>query len=347
MMTEEKNANDKIKVSVIIPVYNVEKYLKRCVDSVLNQSFRDYEILLINDGSTDGSWKIIKDYLGKYPLQIKAYSKENGGLSSARNYALDRVNGEYVTFLDSDDYLDSDYLERLYKAAKDNNSDMVCSGQKKVGADGHTLAVLSYPVDKNPSCILRRLNISGKIYRREYIEKHHMRFADGKIYEDDPFNLVMLFLAKNFVILHYEGYNQLVRQGSITSYKIDASKMPYKALEKSIAYVVSHKSEINDYDVFEYTVLSFFTYFIFQANKKHMYLAKNKERRSDISTVLKFCDFTLYILKKYMPKYEKNPHIKLYKNIELQLFQRLGVWGYVKLCRLHMLKVFTRLYYKI
>lgn len=346
-MEDQGKMDSKVKISVIIPVYNIEKYLKKCVDSVLHQSFEDYEIILINDGSTDNSFEIVNDYAKQYPDKVIAYSKENGGLSSARNYALDRATGEYITFLDSDDYLDSDYLERLYTAAKENDSDMVCSGQKKVDADGHTLAVLSYPIDKNPECILRRLNISGKLYRREYIEKHHMRFADGKIYEDDPFNLVMLFLAKNFVILHYEGYNQLVRQGSITSHKIDASKMPYKALEKSIAYVVKHKSEVNRYDVFEYTVLSFFTYFIFQANKKHMYLAKSKERTSDIDTVLRFCDFTLYILRKYMPNYRCNPHIKLLKNRELQLLQRLGVWGYVHLCKLGLLKMFTKIYYKL
>lgn len=343
----EHREETRVKVSVIIPIYNVEQYLRRCIESVLHQSFREYEIILVNDGSTDRSLEIVNDYVKRFPLQIKAYSKENGGLSSARNFALDRAVGEYVTFLDSDDYLDDDYLERLYKAAKENNSDMVCSGQKKVGTDGHILAVLSYPIDKNPDCILRRLNISGKLYRRKYIERHKMRFADGKIYEDDPFNLVMLFLAKNFTILHYEGYNQLVRQGSITSYKIDSAKMPYKALEKSIAYVVKNKSEVNDYAIFEYTVLSFFTYFIFQANKKHMYLKKSDERKSDINTVLKFCDFTLYILKKYMPDYKSNPHVKLMRNRELQLTQRVGVWVYVLLCKLGCLKIFTRLYYKL
>lgn len=339
--------NNKIGVSVIIPVYNVEKYLDKCIKSVLEQSMQNFEVIVVNDGSTDDSAKIIENYCNMYPEKIKAYSKENGGLSSARNYALDKAKGEYVTFLDSDDYLDKDYLERLYTVAKKNDSDMVCSGQRKVAEDGRTLAVLSYPIKANKKCILRRLNISGKIYRRAYIEQHHMRFAVGKTYEDDPFNLTMLFLAKNFRILNYEGYNQLVREGSITSKRIVIDKIPFDALEKSISYVLSHKDEINDYEIFEYTVLSFFTYFIFQANKKHVYLKKGKERKSDLDVVLKFCDFTKRIIETYMPEYYKNSNINILKNRELQLSQRCGVWVYVRLLRLHILNNFTKLYYKI
>lgn len=334
------------KVSVIIPVYNVEKYLEKCVDSVLNQTLKDVEILVINDGSTDNSQKIIEKLVRKAPHKIKAFTKENGGLSSARNYALDLACGEYIAFLDSDDYLDNDYLEVLYVEGKKHNSDMVCSGQRKVTEDGKVLATISYPIDKNPNTIARRLNISGKIYKKDYIEKNHMRFAVGKTYEDDPFNLVMFFLTKNLRILKYEGYNQLVREGSITSKKIRTDKIPYQALENSIAYVVKHKKDVNDYEIFEYTVMSFFTYFIFQANKRHVYLKKSNERKSDCSVVLEFCDFSERIINQYMPEYCRNKHLKIFKNKELPLSQRAGVWLYAKLCKYHVLKKFTNIYYK-
>ena len=340
-----KMQQERPKVSVIIPVYNVENYLEKCVDSVLHQTLKNVEIIIVNDGSTDNSQAII-DQLIKQNPSIKAYQKDNGGLSSARNYALDVASGEYITFLDSDDYLDRDYLEILYTEGKMYDSDMVCSGQKKVSEDGKVLATLSYPVDKNPNCILRRLNISGKLYKKEYIEQHHMRFALGKTYEDDPFNLVMLFMAKNFRIVKYEGYNQLVRDGSITSKKISSDKIPYEALEHSISYVTKHKSDTNDYEIFEYTVLSFFTYFIFQANKKHVYLKKGLERKSDCDVVLQFCDFTKKILYQYMPDYFKNKNVKIFKNNELQLSQRCGVWLYVKLCKYGLLNLFTKIYYK-
>ena len=335
------------KISVIIPVYNVEKYLSKCIDSVLNQSFKDYEIIIVNDGSTDGSGNIIADYKKKHPDLIKAYDKENGGLSSARNFAIDKVLSEYITFLDSDDYLDSDYLEVLYKVAEENSSDMVCGGQKKVDKDGNILARLQYPLNKNPNTILRRLNISGKLYRKDYVEKYHMRFAEGKTYEDDPFNLFMIFMAKNLKLVSYEGYNQLVREGSITSKKIQSSKIPYEALEYTIRYVSSHKEICNDYNVFEYTVMSFFTYFIFQANKSHAYLAQGKERKSDCSAVLEFCDFTLKLLKKYMPLYYKNKNLPIWKNTDLQFKQRIGTLGNAIMCKFNIIKPIVKLYYKL
>lgn len=336
-----------VLVSVIIPVYNVEKYLSKCIDSVLEQSFKALEIIVVNDGSTDRSVDIIKDYISRYPNIIKAYDKKNGGLSSARNYAIQLAQGEYITFLDSDDYLDCDYIETLYSIAKNNNSDMVCGGQKKVDQDGKVLARLKYPLEINPNTILRRLNISGKLYKREYVEKYKMRFADGKTYEDDPFNLFMIFMAKNLKLVSYEGYNQLVRQGSITSKKIDSSKIPYDALEYTIKYVTEHKEACNDYSVFEYTVMSFFTYFIFQANKSHAYLAQGKERKSDSSAVLEFCDFSMRILKTYMPSFYKNSNLPFWRNTDLQLKQRVGTFGYVMLCRLKILKFIVKIYYKI
>lgn len=335
------------KISVIIPVYNVENYLSKCIESVLAQSFKDFEIIVVNDGSTDGSVKIIENYESRYPDIIRSYYKKNGGLSSARNFAIEIAQSEYITFLDSDDYIDGNYLEVLYNAAKENDSDMVCGGQKKVDEDGTILARLRYPLDKNPSTILRRLNISGKLYKREHIEKYHMRFAEGKTYEDDPFNLFMIFTARNLKLVPYEGYNQLVREGSITSKKIHSSKIPYEALEYTIKFVSGHKQKCNDYDVFEYTVMSFFTYFIFQANKSHAYLTQGKERKSDCSAVLEFCDFTMRVLKSYMPYYYKNRNLPIWKHNDLLLKQRLGTFCYAMMCKMKILKPIVSIYYKL
>lgn len=339
--------NNKIAISVIIPVYNVERYLKKCVSSVLNQTFKDYEIIIVNDGSTDNSQNIIDSFVDINPQQIKAFIKENGGLSSARNYGIKKANGKYITFLDSDDYIDFDYLETLYKVAEENQSDMVCGGQRKVADNDSVIATLKYPLDKNPNTILRRLNISGKLYRKDYIERLNLEFAVGKTYEDDPFNLRAIFMANNLKLISYEGYNQLVREGSITSKKIENHKIPYNALEETIKYVTTHRTECNDYSVFQYTVLSFFTYFIFQANKSHAYLKQSKNRQSNVDVVLEFCDYSIEMLRKYMPDYCRNEHLGLFKNKDLQLKQRVGTLGYVVLCRTRLLKLMTRLYYKI
>ena len=337
---------DGISVSVIIPVYNAEKYLRKCLGSLENQSCQSFEVLIVNDGSTDSSQKIIDEYVSKYPDKYRSFIKENGGQSSARNLALPYAGGEYITFLDSDDYYDEKYLETLYSAAKENNSDMVISGQKKVDEEGKVYLSIDYKVDKYPKTVLRRLNFSGKMYRTEYMRKHNMKFAVGKTYEDNPFNFIMIFLAKNLVILPYSGYYQVGHPGSTTTKKIDSSKIPYEALEYAIKNVCENKELCNDYSVFEYTVMSFFTYFIFKANKSHSYLAQGKQRKSECSVVLEFCDFSLNMLNKYMPQYYKNKHLSLWKNRDLQFKQRVGTWGYSVMSRMKLLKVIVKVYYK-
>lgn len=114
-------------ISVIIPIYNVEKYLRQCLESVINQNYREYEVILVNDGSTDSSKKIAIEFCEKYN-NIKFIDKVNGGLSSARNAGLEVANGEYIVFIDSDDYIRSDYLEKLYQSISQNDSDIsICN----------------------------------------------------------------------------------------------------------------------------------------------------------------------------------------------------------------------------
>ena len=108
----------KIKVSVIIPVYNTEDYLRECIESLVNQTLREIEILIVNDGSTDSSLEIMKEFKNKYPNIIKIFDKVNGGQASARNYALPFAQGEYLGFVDSDDWVDSTMYEEMYEKAE-------------------------------------------------------------------------------------------------------------------------------------------------------------------------------------------------------------------------------------
>lgn len=113
------------KLSIIVPVYNVEKYIERCLNTLVNQTLQDIEIIIVNDGSTDKSKEIIKKYLKKYSEKIQYYEKENGGLSSARNFGLNYAKGEYIAFLDSDDYVELNMYEEMFNLAKEENADMV------------------------------------------------------------------------------------------------------------------------------------------------------------------------------------------------------------------------------
>ncbi len=120
-----------IKVSLVVPIYNSEEYVARCLDSLLKQTLKEIEIICVNDGSTDSSHEILMTYANKYP-NIKIFTKENGGCGSARNMGIDNSSGEYVEFVDSDDELKIDAVEKMYKSAKKNNSDLVVCGMQRI-----------------------------------------------------------------------------------------------------------------------------------------------------------------------------------------------------------------------
>ena len=132
------------QVSIIVPVYNVEKYLRKCLDSLVNQTLKDIEIIVVNDGSPDNSQDIINEYVKKYPKIIKSFIVKNGGQGSARNFAIKEAKGEYILYVDSDDYIDLDMAETLYNAAKLNES--VCEYMEQITEDS---AVMSCNLNGN------------------------------------------------------------------------------------------------------------------------------------------------------------------------------------------------------
>ena len=121
-----------IKLSIVVAVYNLEKYLPRCLDALVNQTLEDIEILCVDDGSTDSAPQIIEDYKKRYPDKIKTYHKENGGEFTTRNYGLERATGEYVTFVDSDDYVENTWAEKLYNTAKEYDADIAVCGFERI-----------------------------------------------------------------------------------------------------------------------------------------------------------------------------------------------------------------------
>ncbi len=177
-----------MKISLIIPVYNVEDYLGRCLDSVEKQTYKDAEVIIINDGSTDNSYKIIEEYVSRND-NFTCYTIENSGLGGARNYGMERAKGEYIVFLDSDDYIAYDCLEKLIAAAENNDSDIVVCNNYDVKEDG-TVISLSQSYIKNkttslaesPLILLNRPCAWAKMYRRALIEG--LSFVSRVWYED-------------------------------------------------------------------------------------------------------------------------------------------------------------------
>ncbi len=212
-----------IKVSIIVPVYQVEKYLRKCLDSLVNQTLREIEILIINDGSPDQSQVIIDEFQQKYPLKIKSFIKENGGLSDARNFGLDRAIGEFIGFVDSDDEVSKTMFEEMYFLAIKHQAEMVICNLQKVDEQGNVTQKLTQ-IPNMPEKIDLRENFSvfadlsyfacNKIFKRELFE--NKRFKKGIHFEDIQLIPQLLLQCKTIAQTQNYHYQYLERTDSIT-----------------------------------------------------------------------------------------------------------------------------------
>ena len=207
-----------MKVSVIVPVYNVEKYLSKCLDSLVNQTIDDFEIIIVNDGSPDNSQKIIDKYQKKYH-NIKSYIKENGGLSDARNYGIKYATGEYIAFLDSDDYVSVDMYEKMYLKAKEKDFDMVVCDINYVYPDKKVLVSSGVSNDTlEIKKVFRTIHPAAwnKLFKKELFN-NNIYFKKGVWFEDVEFIYRLLPFINSIGVVH-EAFNWYVqREGSITN----------------------------------------------------------------------------------------------------------------------------------
>lgn len=201
------------KVTLIVPVYNVEKYLARCLDSLLCQDYEDYEIICVNDKSPDNCQVILEDYAKKYPEKITALlNEENMGQGRSRMRAVSQCKGEYVMFVDSDDYLATDYIRSYMKAMKESDADVVVGGftrdvegkLTKHQAPGGAWSVLVYAI----SC--------AKMYRKDFLLKNNISFSDIRCGEDIYFNLSLFYHQAKIKVIDYAGYYYYCNNNSTT-----------------------------------------------------------------------------------------------------------------------------------
>ena len=179
----------KYKVSVIIPVWNVERYIESCLTSLLSQTLKEIEIIVVNDGSPDNSQKIIDKYVKKYPNKVKSYIKENGGQGSARNLGITFATGEYISFVDSDDWLSEDALEKMYNLAKKEKSDIVICDM----VDHYPNKTIYHNCTKYKSVYKVTPSACNKIFKKTIIKD--IKFLSKLWYED--FNFTTKILLKN------------------------------------------------------------------------------------------------------------------------------------------------------
>lgn len=225
-----ERGNEKPLVSVVVPIYNVENYLEQCLDSIAVQTFNSYEVILVDDGSTDSSGEIAKKYEQTY-FSFRLIKKENGGLSSARNAGIEKARGKYICFVDADDYIKSDYIEKLYSKAQEFNADMVIADYHEVDENGTKLIKnLGNPVcnegiaDRND--LLMALTSVGeghyatavivawnKLVRTEIMRRH--LYPVGKLHEDEFVIMELLLDCERTVWYPTDIYSYRQRSGSI------------------------------------------------------------------------------------------------------------------------------------
>lgn len=220
-------------VTVIVPVYNVEKYLSRCLESIISQDYENLEIFVVNDGSTDNSGKICKEYLQK-DNRIHVIDKENGGLSSARNIALDQMSGDYIFFIDSDDYIFPKTISTLVNACHIYNAEVACCGYKsgrKVYYCSESVNVLNNVEATKRMFVCQGIDSNAvcKLYKKELFENIRYPLC---AYEVVPVTYRVLMKTNNVAITNHCGYYIEKRSGSITRSEFGDNNLLYVKMAK-------------------------------------------------------------------------------------------------------------------
>ena len=200
------------KISVIVPVYNAEKFIDKCIESVINQTYKEIELILVNDGSKDNSLKILQKYEKQYPKMIKVFNQTNKGVGAARNLGIKHVTGKYIFFLDSDDWIELDYLVKLYEDISKN--DIVISGFKSYDINGSLL--FSENIKDNPWTKFKYCSIGGKLFLSSLILKNNILFREFKICEDAYFLFECYSKTSKISVSTSSGYCRLKNPTSVT-----------------------------------------------------------------------------------------------------------------------------------
>lgn len=277
-----------IQISIIVPIYNVEKCLRRCIDSILNQTFKDFELILVNDGSTDKCEEICDEY-AKKDNRIIVIHKENGGLSSARNAGLDIAKGKYIGFVDSDDYIHSEMYSTLKYELEKNDSDIVICGYKDIfdlEANFYEVLNLNYRVENYNSfeCIKgiyhnNKVNFIvawNKLYKRELFNK--IRYPINRIYEDAFIAPELIYKSKKISFIDNKYYYYYIREDSITRSKFSMKNIDeiYLRVERIKFLKRIREKELLDYEV-NFFINSFF--YIYYKAKCELNIEKRDLRK--------------------------------------------------------------------
>ena len=329
------------KVSIIITVYNGAEYLKDCLNSVIAQTFDSFRLILVDDGSTDDSGIIADEYSKLYSSIITVIHQANGGISNARNTGISYVDTEFIAFVDADDKLLADYIEKLYNAAVQNNADCIVCGYTRIDEHENILGVRratdwQMTLDDGKNYVFSYI-VWARIYRTDLITDSGMRFSNREGFEDIPFNIYMNIIAKKIVAIDYSGYLYRANSNSITevvkkkglSAASSVMKFPYKGLENTII-MIRHDYNCEYDNILYYEIVKNFTGLLLFVSKS-----------SDVNDIRRISNYEENMLSKYFRDVNSKQisYFRLGRLKKLPLSYRLAV-------NLYMIAYKTRTVYQ-
>ena len=304
-----------VKVSVVVPVYNVEEYVAKCLDSLVNQTLKDIEIIVVNDGSPDNSQEIIDEYVKKYK-NVKSYIKKNGGLSDARNYGLKYAKGEYISFIDSDDYVDIHMMEKMYNKANKEKLDIVVCDSVEIHNEKNILkrSNLHYSNDDIKNYIISPPMAWSRLYRKNVFE--NIKFTKGIYYEDLDFTPSLVKLTSKIGFVEEGLYYYIQRDNSIMRQKKYNDKLLdiFKVLEKNKELLYNDYSEEIEY--------LYITHLLRTATLRFL----------DYEEYNELIDKVIYTMRNNFPNYSKNIYYKK-SSYKLKIVCNLAYHKRIKLLR--------------
>ena len=268
------------KVSVIVPIYNVEKYLEKCINSLLSQTLEDIQIILVNDGSKDNSGNIAKEYEKNNKDRVIYVEKENGGLSDARNYGLKYATGDFIAFLDSDDYIEKNAYEEMYNKAIEENADYVeCDFiwefPNKIRVDKQ------YPYkNKKEMLSFVRVVAWNKLIKRQLITDNNLEFPKGLRYEDVEFTYKLIPFINKFAYVDKPFIHYVQREGSIANVQNERTAEIFTVLDNVIEFYKKNNIYEKYRDELEYN----YARYLLCSSLKRMCKIKDKTIREKLLT---------------------------------------------------------------
>ena len=317
------------KVSIIIPVYNTEKYLKKCLNSVVKQTYKNIEIIIVNDGSPDNSQNIIDKFKQQYPKLIKSFIKKNGGLSDARNYGIEKATGNYIAFLDSDDYVEQDCYEKMINKAEEKDFDLVVCDFKNIYDTRQVQGNSNIKNDLYEKETIKKVFKDiypvawNKLYKKSLLEK--VQFKTGVWYEDVEFLYRLLPEIHSIGVVKEPLINYVHRDGAIT-----------KTFDERLYNYVDNWNGLLEYYKKNNLLKKYYKEFEY-AYVRYLYATfiKQATNYSDYKEYLKAVDIAIKNVKTNFPHYRKNKLLYTsLKGLYLVLFnKKIAEILYKKQCK--------------